>query len=343
MARNKDITYNRFQSYVKNKDVSVNHIIDNCLTKTQSMFVYDGLPDTMPQSELEHILQTAGHCFVTEVNGSLYALSGNGSGEPDAYGRPTQYIVANPYLKLNKTYDIESDGVLFKNDYYMAGLLPLIGKYAVLLTDSSITLNTVAVLTRITMLITASDDKTKQSADNFVKKILDGDFSVIGENAFFKGITMHTQPTGNATQLTQLIELVQYYKANLLNELGLNANYNMKRERLNLGEVGMNTDTLLPFVDNMFYERTQAVQKINEKFGTEIAVKLGSAWYTTRQAAEDTADTDDTTDTTPTPPDTTDTTDTEETTDTTVIEDTEETTDTDRDDNDPDNKDKDKE
>lgn len=109
-------------------------------------------------------------------------------------------------------------------------------------------------------------------------KIEDGEFSIIGENAFFKGVNMQTAPTTNSVYITQLIELIQYYKASMYNELGLNANYNMKRERLNLGEVSMNVDVLLPYVDNMLKERQNAVEKINEMFDTEISVKLASSW-----------------------------------------------------------------
>ena len=300
MAKRKDITYKRFQSYIKDKDTAVNHYIDNYLTKTQSMFVYENLPVTIPQGELEHLLQTNGNCFVAMVDGNLYALYGSTGGDPDVYNRPTQYIVANPALKLNKVYEIGKDGVLFKNDYYMNGLLPLIGKFAVLLTDSNITLNTATILSRITMLISASDDKTKQSADAFMQKILDGDFSVIGESAFFNGVKLQNTQASNSQQLTQFVEVIQYYKANLLNELGLNANYNMKRERLNRNEVSMNIDVLLPFVDNMLYERQQAVEAINTMFGTEITVDLSSSWKTTHeqndeleQAVETTKETTD--------------------------------------------------
>lgn len=287
MAKRKDITYKRFQSYIKDKDTAVNHYIDNYLTKTQSMFVYENLPVTIPQGELEHLLQTNGNCFVAMVDGNLYALYGSTGGDPDVYNRPTQYIVANPALKLNKVYEIGKDGVLFKNDYYMNGLLPLIGKFAVLLTDSNITLNTATILSRITMLISASDDKTKQSADAFMQKILDGDFSVIGESAFFNGVKLQNTQAANSQQLTQFVEVIQYYKANLLNELGLNANYNMKRERLNRNEVSMNIDVLLPFVDNMLYERQQAVEAINAMFGTEITVDLSSSWKTTHEQNDD--------------------------------------------------------
>ena len=277
--KQKENIYQRFQSYVKNKDTAVMAFIENTLAKTQAMFVYGGLPDTVPAEELERLLQTEGNAFFAEVNGDLYALQGAAGGEPDPYNRPTIYTVANPALRLNRSYKIGVDGIFIKNDTNGNSLLPIIGKFAVLYTDGIISLNTASILTRITMLISASDDKTKQSADEFLKKILDGDFSVIGENAFFKGVNMQTAATSNTQYITQLVELVQYYKANMLNELGLNANYNMKRERLNTGEVAMNVDVLLPYVDNMLHERQKALKQVNEMFGTEITVRLGSSWY----------------------------------------------------------------
>jgi hypothetical protein len=276
--RKKDNIYKLYQAQIRDKDTAVTEFIANTLAKTQSMFEYEGLPDSIPQKELERLLQTTGNAFVTSVDGVLYALSGGKGGEPDVYGRATLYTVANPALKLNKTYDIQKDGVLIENDSNGESLLPLIGRYAVLHTDGLISLNTASILTRITMLISASDDKTKQSADEFLRKIQDGEFSIIGENAFFKGVNMQTAPTTNSVYITQLIELIQYYKASMYNELGLNANYNMKRERLNLGEVSMNVDVLLPYVDNMLKERQNAVEKINAMFDTEISVKLASSW-----------------------------------------------------------------
>lgn len=276
--RKKDNIYKLYQAQIRDKDTAVTEFMANTLAKTQSMFEYEGLPDSIPQKELERLLQTTGNAFVTSVDGVLYALSGGKGGEPDVYGRATLYTVANPALKLNKTYDIQKDGVLIENDSNGESLLPLIGRYAVLHTDGLISLNTASILTRITMLISASDDKTKQSADEFLRKIQDGEFSIIGENAFFKGVNMQTAPTTNSVYITQLIELIQYYKASMYNELGLNANYNMKRERLNLGEVSMNVDVLLPYVDNMLKERQNAVEKINEMFDTEISVKLASSW-----------------------------------------------------------------
>ena len=276
--KKKDILYSAFQTQVKNKDTAVQTFVERILCMTSKMFEYDGLPDTIPPVELEKILQNNGNVGIAKVNGELYALDGAKGGDCDAYYRPKDYVVANPWLNLTKTFHIGEDIVVIENTPYGDSLLPIIGKYAVLYTDSVITLNLASILTRITMLISASDDKTKQSAELFLEKILQGDFSVIGENAFFKGVNLQTPSQQSNQQIGQLIELIQYYKASLCNDLGLNANYNMKRERLNTQEVSMNIDALMPYVDAMLQCRTDGVKRINEMFGTEISVTLGSSW-----------------------------------------------------------------
>lgn len=275
---NKDNLYNLYQTEVKNKDTALNTFMQRVLCMTSKMFEYTGTPETMPPVELEKILQTTGNVGIAKVNGELYALQGSRGGECDAYYWGKDYVVANPWLKLDKTFRIDSDIVVINNTPFADSLLPIIGKYGVLCVDATITLNMTSILSRILMLISASDDKTKQSAESFLQKVLDGDFSVIGENAFFKGVNMQTPPTQSNQQITQLIELLQYYKASMFNDLGLNANYNMKRERLNTQEVSMNIDALMPFVDSMLTERVEGVKRVNEMFGTEITVTLGSSW-----------------------------------------------------------------
>lgn len=274
----KENLYNLYQTEVKNKDSALNTFMQRVLCMTSKMFEYTGTPETMPPVELEKILQTSGNVGIAKVNGDLYALQGSRGGECDAYYRGKDFVVANPWLKLDKTFKIGDDIVVINNTPFADSILPIIGKYGVLYTDAVITLNMTSILTRITMLISASDDKTKQSAESFLQKILDGEFSVVGENAFFKGVNMQTPPTQSNQQITQMIELLQYYKASMFNDLGLNANYNMKRERLNTQEVSMNIDALMPFVDSMLTERVEGVKRVNEMFGTDISVTLGSSW-----------------------------------------------------------------
>lgn len=282
----KDLAYSDGKGYVKDKDKALKTFTGYTLDKTQMMFSYEGLPETIPCEELEKILQSKGHCLIAEVDGKLYALSGSFGGEVDAYNRPTQYVVANVALKLSKTFDIGKDCVLVKNDFNCVGLLPVIQKYGALLVDGEISLNVATIISRISMLISAPDDKTKASADIFIQKILDGDITVIGENAFFDGVKLQTMGVANTNYINQLIELIQYYKASFLNELGLQANYNMKRERLTKGEVLANIDNILPFVENMKHEREKAFSQLNKMFGTSITVDYNGVWKTNQEHSE---------------------------------------------------------
>jgi len=88
---------------------------------------------------------------------------------------------------------------------------------------------------------------------------------------------------------------MQYTKASWFNELGLNANYNMKRESINSDESQLNDDALLPLVDDMLNCRRLAAEKVNAMFGTSISVDFASSWQDNQQEidAEQAAITDD--------------------------------------------------
>lgn len=280
--------YLKYQKLTKDKNDSVLHYIENTINKTLSMFVYKNLPETIPAFEFENLLQRNGYCIVAEYEGNLYALGGGLGGDLNAYYKPTKCIVANPYLNLFKEYTIENnkDCVFVKNDYQCNGLLNIIGKYAVLLTDNNISLNNAAILSRLTALISASDDTTKQSAELFINKLIDGEFSIVAENAFLRGVNMQTVSHNNNSNIKDLIELQQYYKSNLLAEIGLNSNYNMKRERLSENEINLNVDEILPFTENMYNCRLEAITAINEKYGTNIEFDFNTAWKTEHENNE---------------------------------------------------------
>lgn len=84
--------------------------------------------------------------------------------------------------------------------------------------------------------------------------------------------------TGSNAILTSLIEQEQYLKASWYNDLGLNANYNMKRESINSQEGQLNDDMLMPLIDTMLYCRQKALEKVNVMFDTNITVKKASSW-----------------------------------------------------------------
>ena len=278
--------YETAKSYLKDKDQNVNNFIDTMFCKTNEMFTWKNLPETVPQAELEYLLQSNGTMFFTKVGNDFYALLGTLGGEINAYYEPTKYTVANVALNLSKMYDIEKDGVLIRNDLRCNGLIPILSKYASMLTDCEISLNTMSILMRVMFLISASDDKTKKSAEEFMSKIINGNYSIIADSQFFDGIKAQGMTQSFSQLIPQMIELTQYIKASALNEIGLNANYNMKKERITEQEYTLNIDALMPFAENMLNCRKKAVEKINKMYGLNIEVSLNSVWETNQAELE---------------------------------------------------------
>lgn len=248
------------------------------LVKTLSMFEWENLPPTIPKKELERQLQTMGYSFITEVKGELYAFTGGLGGEIDVYGNPTEIIINNVALNFNETLSLKDDGVLICNDDLMIGLLPVFTRYNSMIVENDINLSMLGLSSRSQILLTASDSKSKASAELFLKRLTDGELSVIGENPIFDGVKALSLNTNSTNNFNSLIEFNQYLKGSLYNEVGIQANTVMKRERVNSEEVNANNDLLFPFIYNMLENRLTAIKAINEKYSENIAVDFGSIW-----------------------------------------------------------------
>lgn len=248
-------------------------------TRTQSMFVYEGLPDTIPVQWLESYLQRNGSCCIAEHEGKLYALLGNAGGELDEYYQPTIYTVANPALNISKTYKIGEDCVYCRNDYDALGLTPLVSRYCGLMTENLLTVRISDINMRMMNLLSAPDDNTLQSTKQYLKDLEDGKLGVVGETPFFEGLKLQSKGVGNGDYMIQFIELQQYLKGSMYNELGINANFNMKREALSGQEVALNDDALMPLIDDMLKQRRAMCDELNAMFGLNVSVDYGSTWH----------------------------------------------------------------
>lgn len=262
----------------KDKKRCIGNYVAYDLMRLQSMFKWKNLPETIPQRSLELYLMINGHCASIEHNGKLYVVQGGMGGEPDPYYMPTKYVVANPALKLSKTFTIGKDCVVGRNDHLYYGLLPLLSRYATLATETDISLLIADINLRLTNVISAPDDKTKESGETYLKRVSDGELGVMGETAFLDGIRVQPYGEKRSEAITDLIELSQYLKASKYNDIGLNANYNMKREAINANESQMNNDALLPLIDDMQVCREEFADNTNKMFGTNISVEFDSSW-----------------------------------------------------------------
>ena len=262
----------------KDKPRNVENLIKYMLNRSNIMFQYHNLPDSIPSREIELLLQTNGFGVFIEVGGKYYIVNGGLGGEPDVYNMPTEAVISIPALKLNKTYKINEDCIVIPNDSMYLGLLPMYAKYCTLMNENEMTMLLATVNKRIQHLLSANDDNTIESAKKFLEKVFDGEIGVIGESKLFESLKVNTTSTTSQVSMKDLFEYEQYLKASMYNEIGLSANFNMKRERLSSSEVEANTDNLYPLVDDMLNSRRKGLEKVNEMFGLDIQVEFNSSW-----------------------------------------------------------------
>ena len=260
------------------------------LDRLLSMFKYDGLPEVMnvdyqkqkmPQKYIELYLLTSGMvAFVEDDQKNLTCVYGNLGGDPNVYYVPKMFLWANPYIKkaAKIEYQIGKDVAVVYNDSLMNGIMPLLNRYTSLMVDNYLTAKIELVSLRAMSAITAPDDKTKASAEKFLDDLIAGKLSVMADNNFLDGIKALGLRNSQTNNITSIIEMQQYLKASFYNELGLNANWNAKRESISANENQLNDDQLTPLIDNMLAERKEGIERVNKLFGTNITVDFNSAW-----------------------------------------------------------------
>jgi len=277
-------------SYVTDKSKSSKAYFKYLLSRTQMMFKYTNLPETIDPILLERMLQINGVACITKApndseDSALYAFSGSFGGELDIYYRPTKFVVANPHLGkegFSKEVIVNGTephtGVILYNDSEWQGLTPLIARYASLMTENALTVRIADIMLRKMDIIISGTDKAKKSADLFLKQLEDGKLASLSDSTFFESIRTLPVSNYNGSYLIQFIEFQQYLKGSFYNELGLRANYNMKREAIGEGESTLDADSVLPLCENMLNSRRKCIALVNQLFNTNISVDYNSAW-----------------------------------------------------------------
>lgn len=277
---------------ILNKELAAFNYIQYMFDRTNRMFRYRGLPDTIPEWLFEYMLQVYGSVAVAEHEGDLYAFRCNFGGPKDVYYRPTQAIIANPALALSKTYRIVNNFAPFEkevwqemppcvrvlNDTQTAGLVPLFARYATQMAENDVSIRSAQVNLRQQTVIVATTGPEIESAKEYIKNLEEGRLASIQKRAFLEGVSVFNAQTGNSNVVMQLIELQQYLKASWYNEIGLNSNFNMKSQYISSEEINSSADIMLPLIDNMLFCRRDALEYINKEFGTDISVEKDSAW-----------------------------------------------------------------
>lgn len=262
----------------QNEKLKYYHML-NMTRKTISMFEYENLPNTIPKRVLELRLQFDGHTTIFKHNGNIYCSYGALGSNLNYNYMPTKSIIANPYIPFNKALEIDKECVVIPNDSLYMGLVPINDYYSTQLVDNDLSRATLLKSLRAMNLAVATNKDDKENIDAIFKALETGELKAILSKSFEDKIyTLPYGQQGSSQTIIQLLEDKQYIKGSWLNELGVQSNYNMKRETITANENMLNIDNLLPLTDDMYNARSIGIKQVNEMFGTNIKFDFSSAW-----------------------------------------------------------------
>lgn len=274
--------------------------------KVCAKFQFENLPQTINEDYLKLQLIIGGHCLIIKHNDNLYAIeSGQGTDLNYAY-LPQVTPFANPYLtdgyaKINSD---NADSVMIytsSSDKYLAygggGVLwEYIKKTAWLLANTITSINTMLINTRLQQVFIAPTDTDVSSAELTLKKMFLGEpYLIIKDMSLLDNIKMIPTNASQNRQLIDLIETYQYIYSMFYHSIGVNSNYNMKRERVNTAEIMTNDDSLQLNFANIVENVEKGVEEVNKMFNTNILFKVveSDVPKSDRLDNESTDDTDD--------------------------------------------------
>ena len=270
---------------LRDKENSSFDFYEQTLNKSLRMFTYVNLP--VPEIEFEKQLQTNGYTVVFKYQDKIYCNSGTLSGqEKSPYNQPTQAIINVPALNLSKTFNLETEAVLIKNDFLQVGLKPLILSKGTQIIENRLTMYLKNVLGRAPFTITANSDKSILSAQTFINKLTSGDLAVIAEDSFLKDVNVDSLTQTGQANIQDLINYQTYLYGQLYSELGLPGLTHEKQERMLTSEIESQQAAIRPLVDNMLECRKRGIEQMNKLFNGNTQVELDSVWNNIKKKQE---------------------------------------------------------
>lgn len=263
-------------------------IENGLLLRSNQIFMYDNIPDSWDISLFEYTLQKNGELLIIKSDSDDLYFTDKFTyiGKKDFYDQFTKVNINNPNDSIvNGDHNI-SDLVIIKNNSLSISTSEFLSDYIELMIETVITLKTHLINTRNIFTLIATDNKSRENCLNFMKKLESGDLNILMNNSFLDNVKLLNNNV-NSDLIYRLIEVLQYLKASCLHELGINANYDLKRTVTTKSDIDINLDYLIPLVDNMLTARKNAVEKVNKMYGTDIKVYLHSTWLNEKLKSEE--------------------------------------------------------
>lgn len=282
------------------------------LNRTLRMFEFDDVPETIDADFLARELLVHGRVGITttatdKTYKTPHAWRGFCGGEITEFYTGSRFIGASPIIGscdfkigdggvviYNTTEDKFAPFAAWKIDRKKSrvvtvtppdalpttSLYQYITRTSEILENIDISTRTLLQTCRALIIITAKDEQTKTAAEQVLAKIYRGEIACVMLSNILDSINIEFAPTAAnaAGLLSEYKEQYQFALAQFYNAIGIQANYNLKRERLNVAEIDVNEQSLVVNIVDMLKCRQTGVDAVNAMFGTNMSVRLGDEW-----------------------------------------------------------------
>lgn len=265
------------------KNILYQHFFRTLYNNASKVILLKGLPDDADKEFIMSQLLLVGRIAVFKTKGKTYFLNGHIGGIPNEYYYPTKVLIANPVLG---SFDLERDKeavmvYLTPTDRILdvpksptiiyGGLFSLISMVANILAECMTTVNTTLMNTRVHAIYTADTESAAKSAEPILKSIYMGKpYSVVTSELLERLNVNPLSEHGLSNCLIETLEVCQYVLSLFWNGIGIDANYNMKRERLITAEVDKNIQSLIVPIQTILESLNDGFKKANDLFNINV-------------------------------------------------------------------------
>lgn len=161
------------------------------------------------------------------------------------------------------------------------------------LQNIDISMRSILRTVRAMIFITAKNEQIKNAAEILLKRLYSGETDIVFTSDILDSLQIQFAPTAAnaASILNELKEQYQFANAQFFHAIGVNSNYNLKRERLNSAEIDLNTQALTVNIKDIFDSWKRGfdnVRKLYPDFG--ITPRLSDVWAQNEPKENDTGD-----------------------------------------------------
>ena len=149
------------------------------------------------------------------------------------------------------------------------------------LANIDISMRSILRTVRAMIFITAKNEQIKNAAEILLKKLYNGDTDIIFTSDILDSLQFTFAPTAaNAAGImAELKEQYQFANAQFFHAIGVNSNYNLKRERLNSAEIDLNEQALTVNISDIFNSWKKGFEDVTALYpAVNIKPRLSDVW-----------------------------------------------------------------